>query len=116
MVLILLFMFQKNGTERVGMAFGPMMLIWFLTQVALGLRSIQHQPEVLAAVSPAYIVDFFANNGWTGFLILGSVFLVKSEREVLYADIRHFSRVSIRLTWFSVAMPSQYQPIVGILG
>ncbi len=92
------------------MAFGPMMLIWFPTLIVLGLRSIKLHPEVLAALNPTYIVFFFANNGWTGLPILGSVFLVIPKREkVLYVDIRHFSQVSIRLTWFSEDLPVQYQ-------
>jgi KUP system potassium uptake protein len=110
-ILILLFMFQRKGTEKVGMAFGPVMLIWFITLAVLGLRSILHRPEVLAAVSPAYAIGFFANNGWTGFLILGAVFLVIPGGEALYAEMGHFGRLPIRLTWFSVAMPAEDQTI-----
>jgi len=106
LVLVLLFLFQKKGTASVGMVFGPVMLIWFLTLALLGVVSILRQPEVLAAVSPVYAIKFFLHNGWTGFLILGAVFLAVTGGEVIYADMGHFGRLPIRLTWFSLVMPA----------
>lgn len=106
LVLVLLFLFQKKGTASVGMAFGPVMLIWFLTLALLGLVSILRRPEVLAAVSPAYAIDFFLRNGWNGFLILGAVFLAVTGGEVIYADMGHFGRSPIRLSWFALVMPA----------
>jgi KUP system potassium uptake protein len=97
LVLVLLFMFQKKGTASVGMVFGPVMLIWFLTLAFLGVTSILRQPEVVAAVSPVYAIKFFLHNGWTGFLILGAVFLAVTGGEVIYADMGHFGRLPIRL-------------------
>jgi KUP system potassium uptake protein len=105
-VLVLLFLFQKNGTARVGMIFGPVMLLWFITLAALGLASILRRPEVLVAVNPAFAVDFLLGNGWIGFLILGAVFLVVTGGEALYADMGHFGRFPIRLAWFSLVLPA----------
>lgn len=82
-VLVLLFLFQKNGTARIGMIFGPVMLIWFVTLAALGLASIIRQSEVLAAVNPVFAVDFLVEKGKAGFLILGAVFLVVTGGETL---------------------------------
>ena len=105
-VLCLLFLFQKTGTARIGMVFGPVMLLWFVTLAALGLASIYHRPEVLAAVNPTFALEFLLRNGWTGFLILGAVFLVVTGGEALYADMGHFGRLPIRLAWFLLVLPA----------
>ncbi len=105
-ILVALFMFQSRGTERVGKVFGPATLIWFLTLAALGLRWVIRQPIVFTAFNPLYGFRFFAHNGWRGFLVLGSVFLVVTGGEALYADMGHFGRRPIRLAWFSLALPS----------
>lgn len=105
-VLILLFLFQKKGTASVGMAFGPVMLIWFFMLALLGLISILHHPEVLAAASPVYAINFMLHNGSTGFLALGAVFLAVTGGEVIYADMGHFGPLPIRLTWFYLVLPA----------
>ncbi len=105
-VLVLLFLFQKKGTASVGKAFGPVMLIWFLILALLGLTNILHQPEVLAAVNPAYAINFILHNGTTGFLALGAVFLAVTGGEVIYADMGHFGPLPIRLMWFSLVLPA----------
>jgi KUP system potassium uptake protein len=105
-ILIGLFLFQSRGTERVGKIFGPTTLVWFTLLAVLGVSWIVHQPGVLMAVNPWYGVEFFARNGWHGFLVLGSVFLVVTGGEALYADMGHFGRTPIRLAWFAVVLPA----------
>ncbi len=105
-ILIGLFLFQSRGTLRVGTVFGPIILLWFATLASMGIWHIVSHPGVLWAVDPLYAVRFFHNNGWHAFLILGSVFLVVTGGEALYADIGHFGRHPIRLTWFAIVLPS----------
>jgi KUP system potassium uptake protein len=105
LVLCLLFFPQKYGTEKIGKAFGPIILLWFLTIGVLGVGGISHNPAVLKAVNPFYGIRFFIDNGWHGFLALGAVFLVATGGEALYADIGHFGRKSINIAWFFVVLP-----------
>lgn len=105
-ILLVLFSVQSYGTASVGAVFGLVNLTWFLTLGALGLIQIVQHPYVLAALNPAYSLSFFLRNGWMGFLVLGSVFLVVTGGEALYADIGHFGLKPIRLTWFIIVLPS----------
>lgn len=105
-VLIGLFSFQYIGTGRVGRIFGPVMILWFLALAVLGLRGIAQAPEVLAALNPAYGIKFFAANGWSGFLVLGAVFLAVTGAEALYADMGHFGVRPIQLAWFYLVLPA----------
>lgn len=105
-ILVALFLFQRRGTEGVGRIFGPMTLLWFTTLAVLGLSWVVRQPEVLAAANPLYGIQFFARNGWHGFFVLGSVFLVVTGGEALYADMGHFGRAPIRLAWFALVLPA----------
>jgi KUP system potassium uptake protein len=104
-VLTAVFALQKRGTARIGRMFGPVMAVWFASIAVLGIRGIMLAPEVLKAVSPWYAVDFFIRDGVQGFLILGSVVLVVTGAEALYADMGHFGRRPIRVTWFAVVLP-----------
>lgn len=104
-VLIGLFALQKRGSGTVGRLFGPVMLLWFVTIGLLGLASIVQNPTVLGAINPRYAVAFFADNGFIGFLVLGSVFLVLTGGEALYADMGHFGVRPIRWAWFAVVLP-----------
>lgn len=105
-ILVALFLVQNRGTESVGRVFGPTMLLWFAVSGLLGLSWIIRQPSVLAAINPWYGVQFFAHNGLQGFLVLGSVFLVVTGGEALYADIGHFGKRPIRLAWFVLVLPA----------
>jgi KUP system potassium uptake protein len=105
-ILVLLFVMQSHGTARVGRVFGPVMLLWFATIAVLGVSQIVRAPEILAAVNPLHGARFFARNGWHGYLVLGSVFLVVTGGEALYADMGHFGRRPIRWAWFAVALPA----------
>ena len=105
-ILFALFWVQKRGTASIGRVFGPIMVVWFLTLAALGAVQIAKYPAVLTAVNPAHAVSFFAQHGWQGFLVLGSVVLVITGGEALYADMGHFGRHPIRLAWFGLVMPA----------
>ncbi len=105
-ILILLFAVQSRGTAGIGKVFGPITVLWFVTLGVLGAVEIVRHPGVLAAVNPAYGVRFFAENGWQGYLVLGSVFLVVTGGEALYADMGHFGIRPIRFTWFTLVLPA----------
>jgi len=105
-ILFLLFYFQKRGTGKVGAVFGPITTIWFLSLAVLGIMSIIETPEVISAINPVYAINFFAENKFLGFIVLGSVFLVVTGGEALYADIGHFNHKAIQIAWFSLALPS----------
>jgi len=104
-ILVGLFLVQRFGTGKIGIAFGPIMLVWFFAIGGLGLRAIIANPEVLHAVNPVHGVAFVTGNGVHGFLILGLVFLVVTGGEALYADMGHFGRRPIRIAWFTIALP-----------
>src|SRR5699024_6114105 len=89
-ILVVLFGLQKYGTAKVGVLFGPVMVVWFLTLGVLGVNSIIDHPEVLKALAPWYAVEFLLSNNFTGFLVLIGVFLVVTGGEALYADLGHF--------------------------
>src|SRR5699024_9886470 len=105
-ILIGLFALQKQGSGAVGRLFGPVMLVWFLTLGLLGIASIVQHPAVLTAINPLHAVAFFSDNGFTGFLVLGSVFLAVTGGEALYADMGHFGLPPIRLAWFCLVLPA----------
>jgi KUP system potassium uptake protein len=105
-ILIGLFVIQKYGTHRIGGLFGPIVIVWFVTIAALGVASITQEPAVLGAFDPRHAVTFFTTNGFTGFAVLGAVFLVVTGGEALYADMGHFGKQPIRVAWFSLVLPS----------
>ncbi len=105
-ILVALFLLQRAGSERVGRVFGPVTLVWFLCLAGLGLSWIVRRPGVLVAINPVHGVEFFLRNGMAGFWVLGSVFLVVTGGEALYADMGHFGRRPIRLAWFALVFPA----------
>lgn len=108
-IIVALFALQRRGTAGIGALFGPVMLVWFAGIAVLGLRGILSQHvdhvSVLAAVNPWYAVKLFAAQPTGAFLVLGSVVLVITGGEALYADMGHFGRRPIRLAWYAVVMP-----------
>jgi len=104
-VLVLLFLFQRHGTAKVGAAFGPMMLLWFGTIAVLGGVEILRAPRVLGAINPMYAIRFFLDHGSPGFVLLGAVVLAVTGAEALYADMGHFGKKPIRLAWFWAVFP-----------
>jgi KUP system potassium uptake protein len=105
-ILVGLFAIQKYGTGRVGRIFGPFMLGWFTLLGVLGLINAIQTPEIFEAVNPYYAWHFFALHKFHAFVVLGSVFLVVTGGEALYADMGHFGRKPIMRGWFMVAYPA----------
>ncbi|MGA2655683.1 MAG: KUP/HAK/KT family potassium transporter, partial [Gammaproteobacteria bacterium] len=105
-ILVGLFFIQHVGTGKIGHYFGPIILVWFITIGVLGVSHILQNPNVVQAVNPYYAWQFFVNNGWTGYALLGGVFLVVTGGEALYADLGHFGKTPIRMSWFFVALPA----------
>lgn len=104
-ILIALFSIQKYGASKIGKIFGPILLIWFLILAILGLRGIAMQPQILWALSPLYALQFIFSEPMTAFLVMGTVFLVVTGGETLYADMGHFGRKPITIAWFSLVLP-----------
>ena len=104
-ILLALFLVQYRGTASVGAIFGPVMIVWFVVIGSMGVRWILLEPHVLSAVNPFHAVRFFATNGYHGFVVLGSVFLVVTGGEALYADMGHFGAGPIRTAWFGLVFP-----------
>lgn len=106
LVLILLFFLQQRGTAHIGKLFGPIMVVWFISIAVFGLLQVFNEPRVLLAVNPVYALNFFLNNGTHGIVVLGSVVLCITGCEALYADLGHFGRKAIRLSWLGFACPT----------
>ncbi|THD37034.1 MAG: potassium transporter Kup [Sphingomonas sp.] len=105
-ILIFLFAIQKQGTAKVGLFFGPIMLLYFAVIATLGLLSVVQTPGVLAAFSPHYAVEFFLIDPRRAFLALGSVVLAVTGAEALYADMGHFGRKPIGISWLFFVLPA----------
>ena len=104
-VLFALFAVQSTGTATVGRAFGPIMLVWFVTLGGLGLWQIVRHPQVLLALDPLYALRYAAAEPVKTFFALGAVFLAVTGVEALYADIGHLGARSVRIAWFWLVMP-----------
>jgi len=105
-VLAGLFSVQRLGTTGIGKAFGPLMLVWFITLAVLGVPHIIENPHVLVAVNPAFAMMFCVANPLISFIALGAVVLVVTGGEALYADLGHFGKQPIRIAWYAVVMPA----------
>jgi KUP system potassium uptake protein len=107
-VLILtgLFFIQRRGTGIIGMAFGPVMVFWFLCLAVSGIISIAQTPQILWALDPIYAFQFLSADPKVSFLALGAIVLVITGGEALYADMGHFGKYPIRLAWFSFVLPA----------
>lgn len=106
-ILTALFFIQSSGTSKIGKLFGPIIIIWFVSIALLGGKQIIAHPNILNAVNPVYAVEFImSQNIHMIFLILGSVMLVVTGGEAMYADMGHFGRSPIRFSWFALVYPS----------
>jgi KUP system potassium uptake protein len=101
-----LFAIQHHGTGGVGRWFGPVMLLWFVVLLALGLLHVGQAPQVLRALSPLEAVDFAIRHRFVAFVALGAVTLAVTGAEALYADMGHFGAVPIRRAWLGLVLPS----------
>ena len=105
-IVLLLFAFQNRGTGRVGAVFAPVMSLWFVVLAGLGGWHIAANPSVLRAISPYYAIEFFAHEHWVAFFALGTVVLCITGAEALYADMGHFGKKPIRISWFGLVLPA----------
>ncbi len=105
LVLFGLFFIQQYGTAGIGALFGPIMVAWFLVLGGLGLRAIIANPTILAALNPSHALTFFQINQGHGYLVLGAVVLCITGGEALYADMGHFGRLPVRLSWYGAVLP-----------
>jgi KUP system potassium uptake protein len=106
LVLVGLFALQSQGSDRIGKLFGPIMTVWFVTIGLLGLGGILSHPGVLVALDPRYGFSYLFGHGFTGFLVLGAVFLCATGAEALYADMGHFGPRPIRFAWYGLVLPT----------
>jgi KUP system potassium uptake protein len=104
-ILIALFLIQSRGTARVGLLFGPIVLIYFATLATLGVVNIAARPEILGVLSPHWAIEFFAYDPRLAFLAMGSVFLAVTGAETLYADMGHFGPKAIGISWLTLVYP-----------
>ena len=102
-ILAALFMFQFKGTHRIGAAFGPVMILWFVTLGYVGISQIAQNPESLVALNPLYALGFIQSHGWQTLFVMSSVILAVTGAEALFSDLGHFGRLPIRIGWFALA-------------
>ncbi len=106
-ILTGLFFIQSKGTAKVGAIFGPIMLIWFGAIAILGGKEVIQTPAILASLNPLYAFQFLtSHNIHTIFMVLGSVMLVITGGEAMYADMGHFGRLPIRISWYVITFPA----------
>ncbi|MDZ4789186.1 MAG: potassium transporter Kup [Blastochloris sp.] len=104
-VLLGLFLMQRRGSAKLGLLFGPVMVIWFVVLGVLGLIQVVQNPIILKALSPHYGVQLLFTHGFYGILLMGAVLLCVTGCEALYADIGHFGRKAMQISWFTLAYP-----------
>jgi KUP system potassium uptake protein len=104
-ILVGVFGLQPQGSARIGKLFGPIMTIWFITIGALGIGGVLQYPGIFIALDPRYGLTYLFTHGFTGFLVLGAVFLCATGAEALYADMGHFGPRPIRAAWYGLVLP-----------
>ncbi|MBL9113536.1 MAG: KUP/HAK/KT family potassium transporter [Verrucomicrobiaceae bacterium] len=105
-ILVVLFAVQRFGTAKIGVAFGPIMMLWFLTLAVLGLINIGKHPAVFAAFNPILGLDFLIHHGHESVVLMGMVLLAVTGCEAMYADIGHFGRPPLLKAWYIVVFPA----------
>ena len=101
-IAVVLFSFQKKGTEKVARAFGPIMTVWFISLALFGIMAVSEAPAVLKALHPYWGIKFLLEHGFAGFIVLGEVILCATGGEALYADMGHLGGKPIRQAWVGV--------------
>ena len=115
-ILVMLFAIQRFGTESIGKAFGPTMLLWFAVIAVLGITGIARNPIVLTALDPRHAFGFLAQSGGSGAMVLGGVFLCITGGEALYADMGHIGKGPIRRSWYFIVLPALLLSYAGQTG
>jgi KUP system potassium uptake protein len=106
LVIVALFMFQRQGTAVVGALFGPVCLAWFIALGAVGIGQIWQNPVVFEALDPRHALRFLTGHGFASFVVMGAVLLAFTGAEALYADMGHFGKWPIRAAWFGLVLPA----------
>jgi len=106
LVLAVLFAYQRHGTARVGSLFGPIMVVWFVVIAAIGIFPILRHPQVLAALNPLEGVGLLVRRPQVALAVIGAVFLALTGAEALYADMGHFGRTPVRVSWYTLVLPA----------
>ena len=101
LIILLLFAFQRYGTDIVGRSFGPIMVLWFVMLAGLGISQIVQYPEIFRSLNPYYGYRLLVDHP-QGFWLLGAVFLCTTGAEALYSDLGHCGRGNIRVSWVFV--------------
>jgi KUP system potassium uptake protein len=105
-ILVGLFVIQRQGTESIGRLFGPIMSLWFVVIGALGAKNIWMAPVIIEAVNPAEAAHFLVADSFISFAVIGAVFLTLTGGEALYADMGHVGVAAIRRAWFGLVLPA----------
>ena len=105
-ILAALFLAQRFGTDKIGRVFGPIMFVWFLSIAALCVHAIAGRPEVLEALNPIHAAGLITRHPLLTFVLLGAVTLAITGVEALYADMGHFGRRPIAVSWLVVVLPA----------
>ena len=105
-ILVALFLVQRHGTAAVSIAFGPIMVVWFLVLAGMGAAHLARAPVILLAFNPLIAVQFLTSEGPLAFAVMGAIFLSVTGAEALYADLGHFGRAPVRLAWLALVFPS----------
>ncbi|CAF1108645.1 unnamed protein product [Adineta steineri] len=105
-IIIILFLFQRWGSSRLGIFFGPIMILWFILLATIGIWRITYKPSILRAFNPWEALHYLIREDKTGFYQIGSIFLSVTGLEAMYADLGHFGRWPVRFSWFAVVFPA----------
>jgi KUP system potassium uptake protein len=105
-IIILLFLVQRWGSSRIGIFFGPIMILWFIVIAMIGIWQITFKPVILKAFNPWESLHYLIRTKATGFYQIGSIFLSVTGLEALYADLGHFGRWPVRFSWFALVFPA----------
>jgi len=105
-IIILLFLVQRWGSSRIGIIFGPIMILWFIVLTTIGIWRITYEPVILKAFNPWKALDYLIQTKKTGFYQIGSIFLSVTGLEALYADLGYFGRWPVRFSWFVLVFPA----------
>ncbi|KAH9742098.1 Potassium transporter 8 [Citrus sinensis] len=106
-ILVFLFSLQHYGTHRVGFLFAPIVITWLLCISAIGVYNIFHwNPHVFKALSPYYMYKFLKKTQKGGWMSLGGILLCITGSEAMYADLGHFSQLSIKIAFTCLVYPS----------
>lgn len=105
-ILVCLFTLQHHGTKRIGCLFAPIVITWLIFISGFGLYNIIHyDTDILRAVSPVYMLRFMKKINLRHWKLLSSIVLCIAGTEAMFADLGHFSKKSIKVTFICFIYP-----------